>query len=51
MQTVTAPSYDGFCYFKGKIDEVRISSAPLSPDWIRLCFMNQRENDKLVSFK
>ena len=51
MQSVTAPSNDGFCYFKGKIDEVRVSSAALSPDWIKLCYINQKENDALVSFK
>jgi hypothetical protein len=51
MQSVTVPSNDGFCYFKGKIDEVRVSSAALSPDWIKLCYINQKENDALVSFK
>jgi Uncharacterized conserved protein len=50
MQTVTAPGNDGFCYFKGLIDEVRISSVPLSQDWIKLCYMNQKESDALVVF-
>jgi hypothetical protein len=38
-------------YFKGVIDEVRIQSVSLSADWIRLCYMNQRPDDKLVVFK
>lgn len=41
----------GFCYFRGKIDEVRIMSTAQSPDWVRLCYMNQREDNKLVIFK
>jgi hypothetical protein len=41
----------GFCYFRGKIDEVRIMSTTQSPDWVRLCYMNQREDNKLVVFK
>jgi biopolymer transport protein ExbB len=41
----------GFCYFRGKIDEVRIGSAPSGADWIKLCYMNQRSNDKLTVFK
>jgi Concanavalin A-like lectin/glucanases superfamily/Domain of unknown function (DUF2341) len=51
IQSVTSPSNDGFCYFKGKIDEVRVSSAALGPDWIKLCYVNQKENDGLVLFK
>jgi hypothetical protein len=42
---------EGYCYFDGKIDEVRISSVARSADWINLCFMNQKEEDKLVVFK
>ncbi len=38
-------------YFAGGVDEVRISSVALSPDWIRLCYMNQRPDDKLVLFR
>ena len=41
------PSY----FFKGMIDEVRVSDKELSNDWIKLCYMNQREDDKLVVFK
>jgi hypothetical protein len=42
-----SPSY----YFAGKIDEVRVSSGQLSGDWIRLCYMNQRSDDKLITYK
>jgi hypothetical protein len=38
-------------YFKGKIDEVRMSNIACTPDWIKLCYMNQQANDKLVNFK
>jgi len=41
----------GYCFYNGIIDEVRISSVSRSADWIKLCFMNQREDDKLVRFK
>ena len=38
-------------YFAGKIDEVRVSGTALTADWIRLCYMNQKETDMLVRFK
>jgi hypothetical protein len=38
-------------FFKGKIDEVRIGNKALSADWIKLCYMNQKTDDKLVIFK
>jgi hypothetical protein len=38
-------------FFKGKLDEIRISNIALSADWIRLCFMNQRVDDKLIVIK
>lgn len=37
-------------YFSGSIDEVRISSTADSPDWIKLCYMNQKEQDALVQW-
>jgi hypothetical protein len=43
-------SDQGYCFFDGQIDEVRISNAVRSIYWIRLCYMNQREDDKLVQF-
>jgi hypothetical protein len=47
----THESVAGFCYFKGKIDEVRILSKVPSQDWVRLCYMNQRTDNKLVMYK
>ncbi len=41
----------GYCCFDGKIDEVRACSRSRSAEWIRLCYMNQRADDKLVVFK
>lgn len=51
LKEATFPTKFGYCFFKGKIDEVRISSVAHSSDWIRLCYMNQRSDDKLVIFK
>jgi hypothetical protein len=44
------PIGGGYCHFKGRIDEVRIISAAQSADWVRLCYMNQRPDDRLVGF-
>jgi hypothetical protein len=38
-------------YFTGAIEEVRISSFAQGADWVKLCYMNQRPDDKLVIFK
>jgi hypothetical protein len=38
-------------FYDGGIDEVRIANVPLSADWIKLCYMNQKQDDKLVIFK
>jgi len=51
MQEATFPAKFGFCYFKGDIDEVRISSVARDKNWIRLDYMNQRSDDKLLIFK
>ncbi|MBN1577430.1 MAG: DUF2341 domain-containing protein [Chitinispirillaceae bacterium] len=51
MQEAMYPMEFGYCYFKGRIDEVRTCSVARSADWIKLCFMNQRSDDKLVQFK
>lgn len=48
---VTIPYYEGRCYFDGSVDEVRVSSVVPSADWIKLCYMNQRADDKLVVFR
>jgi hypothetical protein len=39
------------CFFKGKVDEVRIMNRALNADYIKLCFMNQKGTDALVVFK
>jgi hypothetical protein len=41
---------EGKCPFFGKIDEVRISSVALGADWIKLCYMNQKEQDALIKW-
>lgn len=48
---VTIPGNEGWCYFRGKIDEVRVMSTAVKADWIRLCYMNQKAEDKLVEFR
>jgi hypothetical protein len=48
---VLIPSDEGWCYFKGKIDEIRLVNRVLSPDWIRLAYMNQKSDDALVQFR
>lgn len=37
-------------FFAGIIDEVRISRIALTPDWMKLCYMNQKEIDALVEW-
>jgi hypothetical protein len=37
-------------YFNGIIDEVRISRIAYGADWIKLCYMNQKEQDALVKW-
>jgi hypothetical protein len=51
QRSVTIPLAYGFSYFKGKIDEVRVSGMVLSDSYIRLCYMNQKADDRLVRFK
>jgi hypothetical protein len=51
LKEVTIPSDDGYCFLRGSIDEARIISVTQSPDWIRLCYMNQRTDDRLVELK
>jgi len=36
--------------FDGKIAEVRIESVIRTDDWLKLCYMNQKATDKLISF-
>jgi hypothetical protein len=35
-------------HVKGVLDEVRMQSTPRSNNWIKLCYMNQKEQDALV---
>lgn len=35
--------------FDGYYDEVRVDSVARSPDWVRLCYMNQRADDSLIT--
>jgi biopolymer transport protein ExbB len=37
--------------FSGRIDEVRVCRAAVSADYIKLCYMNQKQNDALTVFK
>jgi biopolymer transport protein ExbB len=37
--------------FTGMIDEVRISSGAPGADWIKLCYMNQKAVDALITYK
>ena len=48
---VTIPYRQGWSYFNGKIDEVRVASKALTDEWIRLCYMNQKSDDALVILK
>jgi hypothetical protein len=50
-RSVTIPYYQGWSYFNGNIDEVRVSSTVPTADWIKLCYMNQKPGDALVNFK
>lgn len=50
-RSIDLPYYQGWSFFNGLIDEVRVSSIARSDDWIRLCYMNQKKEDALVEFK
>jgi hypothetical protein len=41
----------GIDYVKGIMDEIRIEGTVRSADWVKLCYMNQRSDDKLIIFK
>jgi hypothetical protein len=38
-------------FFKGTIDEVRVMNTAPGAEWIKLCYMNQRNEDMLVIYK
>jgi len=48
---VAIPNKEGWCYFGGKIDEVRVMNVVPSADWVRLCYMNQKAEDALVEVR
>jgi hypothetical protein len=37
-------------FFNGLIDEVRVENINRNADWIKLCYMNQKEQDALVTW-
>jgi hypothetical protein len=47
----SADGDEGGRFFKGALDEVCVAGVSRSADWIKLCYMNQRPDDKLVVFK
>jgi hypothetical protein len=42
---------DGDYQWKGSLDECTVAYTTRSPDWVRLCYMNQRTNDRLIQFR
>jgi hypothetical protein len=50
LQGITFGKYqnDNVSNFNGKIDEVRISTDARNADWVKLSYMNQRSDQKLV---
>lgn len=50
-RSVEIPYYQGWSFFNGLIDEVRVSSIARSEDWVKLCYMNQKVDDALVEFR
>jgi hypothetical protein len=51
-QLMPSPNGDTeYCFFKGKIDEVQISSVARSAEWIRFSYESQKTDSKLITFK
>jgi hypothetical protein len=48
---VLIPYAEGWCYFRGKIDEIRVMNVALNADWNKLCYMNQKAEDALIEFR
>jgi hypothetical protein len=38
-------------FYAGSIDEVRIMHAVMNVNWVKLCYMNQKEIDRLIIFR
>jgi hypothetical protein len=51
LRYITYLTPEGYCYFKGKIDEVRVCNVAYSKSWIQLCYMNQKAHDALIHFQ
>ncbi len=51
LRNITYLTAEGYCYFGGIIDEVRICNVASSADWIKLCYVNQKTPDGLVTFR
>ncbi len=51
MEDIDFPMPDGYSFFQGKIDEVRVSDRIRSADWIRLNFINQSNEDVFITFE
>ena len=41
---------NNYLAFKGKIDEVRIANVACTADWVKLSYMNQKQQDALVKW-
>lgn len=48
--SMPSDTIEGMSSFRGKIDEVRIANVAPSANWIKLCYMNQKEQDALVTW-
>ncbi len=44
------PAATGSHPFQGMVDEVRVSNVAYNPDWVKLCYMNQKQGDLLAVF-
>jgi autotransporter-associated beta strand protein len=38
-------------FFHGDIDELRVDNNMLSPDWVKLCYENQKKSQSLVNYE
>ena len=50
-KSVSVPFEQGWSYFRGKVDEVRLSDTERTADWIYLSYENQKNNNTLVVFR
>lgn len=50
-RAVTIPYSQGWSFFKGKIDEVRVSNVAYNDDWVKLCYLNQKDDSKFIIFE